>query len=198
MGLWLNASKPESRLEGTTQPRRTLSGWTSIAARPPAPDGEQRPLTSTAPGAGRRPKRAPRPSGRPRHLLICPWRTGARSPADDLILGTGLVRSRAAPRCDLLRVSPVSKICSPPSLPAPLAGGGVTSGSYGTRSPQGPGRRRLITRPTARRRPQRRHGQCARNAHANPRGFACAAPALCPRARSLRHPVFPGGLPSRY
>ena len=118
MGLWLNASKPESRLEGTTQPRRTLSGWTSIAARPPAPDGEQRPLTSTAPGAGRRPKRAPRPSGRPRHLLICPWKPGARSPADDLILGTGLVRSRAAPRCDLLRVSPVSKICS--SLPSVL------------------------------------------------------------------------------
>ena len=127
MGLWLNASKPESRLEGTTQPRRTLSGWTSIAARPPAPDGEQRPLTSTAPGAGRRPKRAPRPSGRPRHLLICPWKTGARSPADDLILGTGLVRSRAAPRCDLLRVSPVSKIC--PSLPSVLFSHSLPSSS---------------------------------------------------------------------
>ena len=50
-------------------------------------------------------------------LTNCPRKPGARSPADDLILGTGLVRSRAASRCDLLRVSPVSKICSPSTLP---------------------------------------------------------------------------------
>ncbi|KAK2812124.1 hypothetical protein Q5P01_000070 [Channa striata] len=56
---------------------------------------------------------------------------GAKSLADDLILGQGFVRSRAAPRCDLLKVSPRSKLLSaegagptdslPPSPPSPPA-----------------------------------------------------------------------------